>query len=583
MRRYFPAIRQAVMLLTALLVLLTPPLARAAEQGAPAATVSREETLRLGERMYRDGILPSEEPMTAYVEKDIPVDGTMFSCVSCHLRSGLGSFEGGVLTPPTNGASLYTPYDSRPEIREPGMGEMGETGRIRQLSIYLLGKYGTFPQRPAYTDATLAAALRGGIDPAGREFIQVMPRYYLNDRDMGILITYLKSLSAAPAPGVTETGIRFATVITEEVSQKERDEMLVPLESYLRSRSNPNLRPSNMRRRGMLQNAVDPAFRRMSLARWELKGPPETWRGQLEDYYRKEPVFALLGGISTKSWQPIHDFCEEHRLPCLFPITDLPVISATGWYTLYFSKGFYQEGEAAARHLGRQGDASHRKSVVQVYRDTPEGHAYAAGFRAAWAEFGRKPPIDRVLPAGMPVSEEFLRRLTVQDNPAVLVVWLGAEALSPLAAVATDNRQPEQLYVSATLLKEGLLTVPETLRDRTYITYPKWLPQPLPSMPPRWGESWGVKKSPAITDRQIAYKMISLGTVLSEVLTDMRTNFYRDYLLDIVDGIDLTVDSPYERLSFGPGQRYAAKGCYIVQLTRGPEAKLERKSDWVIH
>jgi len=27
--------------------------------------LSREETLRLGERMYRDGILPSGEPLTA--------------------------------------------------------------------------------------------------------------------------------------------------------------------------------------------------------------------------------------------------------------------------------------------------------------------------------------------------------------------------------------------------------------------------------------------------------------------------------------------------------------------------------------
>lgn len=578
-----PVLRKMA-LLTALLVFLAAPLVRAAEQAAPATPLSREETLRLGERIYREGILPSGEPLTAFVEKDIPVEGTMFSCVSCHLRSGLGSFEGGVLTPPTNGASLYIPYDSRPAIREPGMGEMGETGKIRQLSIYLLGKYGNFPQRPAYTDATLAAALRGGVDPAGREFIQVMPRYYLNDRDMGILITYLKSLSAEPAPGVTETNIHFATVITEEVSQQERTEMLTPLESYLRSRSNPALRPSNMRRRGMLKNVVDPAFRHMSLAHWELKGPPETWRSQLEEYYRKEPVFALLGGISTKSWQPIHNFCEDHRLPCLFPITDLPVISSSSWYTLYFSKGVYQEGEAAARYLGRQGDAALQKNVVQVYRDTPEGRAFAEGFRTAWAEFGGVPPVERALPAGTPVTKELLQQLTGRDKPTALVLWLGAEALSPLDALVTDGGpRPEQVYVSATLLKEGLLTMPEQLRDLTYITYPKWLPQPVPSMPPRWGESWGVKQTPAIVGRQITYKMISLGTVLSEVLTDMRTNFYRDYLLDIVDGIDLAVDSPYERLSFGPGQRYASKGCYIVQLGHGTGAKVEQKSDWVIH
>jgi len=39
----------------------------------------------------------------------------------------------------------------------------------------------------------------------------------------------------------------------------------------------------------------------------------------------------------------------------------------------------------------------------------------------------------------------------------------------------------------------------------------------------------------------------------------------------------------YPRLSFGPGQRFAAKGCYIVQLGAGPEPGLVRMSDWVIY
>jgi hypothetical protein len=39
----------------------------------------------------------------------------------------------------------------------------------------------------------------------------------------------------------------------------------------------------------------------------------------------------------------------------------------------------------------------------------------------------------------------------------------------------------------------------------------------------------------------------------------------------------------YPRLSFGPGQRYASKGCYIVQLSSGEKPEVIRKSDWVIH
>ena len=38
-----------------------------------------------------------------------------------------------------------------------------------------------------------------------------------------------------------------------------------------------------------------------------------------------------------------------------------------------------------------------------------------------------------------------------------------------------------------------------------------------------------------------------------------------------------------ERISFGPGQRYAMKGCYIVQLSEGAKPELVKKSDWVSH
>jgi len=38
----------------------------------------------------------------------------------------------------------------------------------------------------------------------------------------------------------------------------------------------------------------------------------------------------------------------------------------------------------------------------------------------------------------------------------------------------------------------------------------------------------------------------------------------------------------FERYSFGPGQRYASKGCYIVQLDQETAPRLIKKSDWVV-
>ena len=57
-------------------------------------------------------------------------------------------------------------------------------------------------------------------------------------------------------------------------------------------------------------------------------------------------------------------------------------------------------------------------------------------------------------------------------------------------------------------------------------------------------------------------------------------------MFDIIDAsmlMDIPQFAPYERISFGPGQRYASKGCYIVQLSKGDRPELVRKSDWVVH
>ncbi len=316
-------------------LLLTGP-AFSAETQAERST---EEIMRLGERMYREGILPSGESMQAFVSGDVPVDGTAFTCVSCHLRSGLGSIEGEVITPPTNGRILYQPRESFIQ------------GSAFVPSYANYAKY--LAVRPAYTDQTLASLLVTGIDPTGRSVLEVMPRYEINDQDMTILIAYLKALSDQPSPGVGENHLSFATVIVEGADPVAVASMVQPLQfSVDRKNSLAAAAKANDRVARMAYNMLgDLQGYTFSLSRWVLTGAPETWREQLEDYYRQEPVFALLGGTSPGTWEPVHRFCEEHQIPDLFPIVDQPVLSDSDWYTLYLSRGLRQEGESAANYL----------------------------------------------------------------------------------------------------------------------------------------------------------------------------------------------------------------------------------------
>lgn len=573
--------------------------------GLPAVPAADSETLSLGERMYRDSLLPSGEPMTAFLRGDVQVPGTAFSCVSCHLRSGIGSLEGQILSPPTNGAKLYKPYYQYPlpqgweygKVRE-GMWDMPES-----TAIY----------RPAYTDQTLAAALRGGVDPTGRELNSAMPRYQLDDPAMATLIAYLKTLSAEISPGVDKEYkyIRFATVVAGDVPAEDRKEMIAMLEGIMAHHN----RQGQIRNRyqNMGENVMKPAsFNNplFTVTTWQLTGPASSWRAQLEEYYRKEPVFALLGGLSAGEWQPIHEFSEQNKIPCLLPVTDLPVISGTDWYTLYFSKGIYQEGESAARFLALNSDTADAGRIIQVVEDSQRARALANGFEDTWRELGRTGAPETVhLAPGETISAAKILSLSRhgEKRPPVILLWAASGTLPVLESLAAGKDSVKAVYVSSTLLKQDLWKIPENAREVTYISYPYRVDNESDFFTYN-ARSWMKKRHIPAGEKRISSQLYALMNVLLdpfrivkqdfnraglgsgdvimeyqfEMMMHVRRNYYRDYLFDV---IGMSGDLPsidFERLSFGPGQRYLSKGCFIVQLSAGAKPELIKKSDWVV-
>jgi hypothetical protein len=534
------------------------------EEARRAATPT-QEALRQGERIYREGILPSGEPVKAVVKGDIEVFGPMMSCESCHMRSGLGSFEGGVYSPPTNGPAIFQPLKF-----------IYKGFENPQLP----------PRRPAYTDESLADLLRYGYDPNVRELNDVMPRYELEDADMALLVAYLHTLSARLPPGVTNTTLSFATVVTDDVNPAERAAMLTALESYVSSKNRQAAyfeTREGIRSRRMAEGMFasrELATRRLSLARWVLKGPPATWRSQLERYYRQHPVFALIGGITGGEWTPVHQFSEDHRLPCLFPLTDFPVISASDWYTLYLSKGFFQEGEGVARYLHGLDAKAGGTPILQVVRSSRAGRALSRGFLETWRDLGHEPPVTVTLKPGDRLTPELLCKLPGGSPAGTLILWDGTASVPAVEALAALADKPAMVFLSASYLGKGMRSIGEQARDFTYVAYPHRLPAD-PKQKPKGG--MGNRKFPPNPTRVDA-QVEAIVQVLSMALMNMRGNYYRDNFLDSVDKtMDQEAVLLYERLSFGPGQRYASKGCYIVQLAKGEKPELVRKSDWVIH
>lgn len=532
----------------------------------PGPKRSRAELLALGERMYREGILPSGEPMQAVVKGDVPVSGDAFTCRNCHLRSGMGSYEGGVSTPPITAPKLFQrQFWQFPNLTEAERVEAG----VAQSRL----------RRSAFTDESLAEAIRTGVDPAGRELNGVMPRYDLAPEDMAILVAYLKTLSASYSPGVSATTLRFAMVVTDDVTPAEQEALRVPLDNFIAMHNRLPQGFGNRMYRSTSGRDMSLSHRQISLATWRLAGPAATWRTQLEAHLRREPVFALLGGMSHGEWRPIHDFCESQGLPCLFPITDLPVVSEKEGYTLYFSKGLQQEGEAAARFLLGRPEGASPDRVIQVVMDSPRARALAAGFEAAWRDGGKPLPRTVRIAAGT-FGKETLLALARKDGAAALVLWTGPEAYPALATLAGG---PGPVVIMASgLLGAELEKLPEAARAATYVTYPFRAPADEPRFA-RYANSLLGGLTALDNAERIYTRMYSLVEVLKQALMDMDRYYYRDAFLDALGMQKDRVLPDYERLSFGPGQRYASKGCYVMRLSPGPRPVLVKQSDWVIH
>jgi len=536
------------------------------------AGLSKAEILHLGERMYRNGVLPSGKVMDTY-SANVEVESTAFSCSSCHLRAGLGSVEGVVVTPPATGAKLYQRY-----IRPLASGNISDRA---QGSVYSK----MVAQRPAYDRESLANALRHGTDPAGRVFNDVMPRYPLDDRDMAILISYLEALSSDPSPGASSRGFAFATIITDDVSPEDRQALLLPLQSFIAQKNQQMALYNDFVKFGYSPTVeMQHAFRQASLDVWELKGPPETWQRQLAAYHADKPVFAVLGGISNSDWRPIHEFCEEQRLPCLFPITDFPVISDTGWYTYYFNKGYAQEGEAVARYLNGKETLSAEAAILQIVQDSPAGRALAAGFQESWQELERPAVTTVTLTASQLLDPTALGNLLTKHKPGVLILWADAKLLPHLPTLIARLAAPGLVFLSSCYLGKETATIAETVRDRVYLTYPYRL---TPFVGSKLG-SWDAKvpilpSAKEFGDRRIASRSTSmLQQVALQGVNLLYDNLYRDHLVDILSMQMNLIVRDYERLSFGVGQRYVSKGCYIIQLGAGTDPALVPRSEWVM-
>lgn len=155
-----------------------------------AAAASAADLLTPAEKRGREIYLHGQGaagPMTASFGSDAAgeINASVVPCASCHGPDGRGVAEGTVAPSDIRWSVL-----SKPLVRTEGE-----------------------RRRPRYDDALLTRSVREAVDAGGTPLFAVMPRYRIDDRDLGDLLAYMRRLGNEPQPGLDDDAIVIATVV----------------------------------------------------------------------------------------------------------------------------------------------------------------------------------------------------------------------------------------------------------------------------------------------------------------------------------------------------------------------------------
>jgi Cytochrome c len=518
----------------------------------------------IGQRLYLQGVLPSGAPLEgAQPGVGVTLQGADAACVNCHQRSGLGSHEGSAWMPPVTGARLFSPRLLNAHERE--MAEMG-------------GPHGA---RGAYTESTLARAIRSGLDSEGRPFSELMPRYALDDAAMAALTTYLKQLSTHRPSGIAGAVVHLATVVTPNADPVKRRAVLDVLQHFVTERNAAPMKP------GLLlgtagtpgqTGALRLSNRHWQLHVWTLTGTPDSWTTQLDREFAAQPVFALLSGVGGRDWAPVHEFCERHGVPCFFPEVDVPVVTDQDFYSVYFSRGVLLEAQLIANSIAAAGTPTGLTAVHQIYRhgDSGEVAAEALAKELAATKFAVS---SEALPtaATARVLRETVGRVSAGS---ILVLWLRS---SDVAALAGSGPPTSRIYLSGLMSGGEYAPLPASWRAHTKLSYPFEVPQRR-GVQLDYQLGWFALRHIPIVDMQAEADTFLACTLLTDAFKLMAQDVSAPYLIEQLHGLleHRTLTGYYPRLALASGQRFASKGGYIVHFQAPQGTALVADTSWTV-
>lgn len=547
--RLFPGKLLSITVLT----LITHLVLADEEPVEPSEAVVDPVQIEQGRQIYQEGLLPSGQVLQVK-RLGAELKGQEAACAACHRASGMGSLEGKIVVPPITGRFLFPdPQDQPRALVDPTFAK-----NVSKTQV-------------AYTDAALAAAIRAGVNVRGEAMNALMPHYDFDDQSLAALTAYLKQLNTSLSPGVYDDSVQFATILTPDVPA-ERRSLLISMMRAAFTQRNTSLQNMSGRMK-MPYDLVPRTHRNWELSVWELQGSPDSWHAQLEAFYRDQPVFAVISGLSNSTWEPVDQFCQQQKLPCVFPSVLVPPANP-GFYSLFYSRGVLLEADVLGKHLTDLGDKA-PKQIIQIYQDDQIAQAAARQLQAALNGSG----IDvRSLPVSAPEVSKLLHK---PDSRQALMFWLDAEHLADLQRLS-PRALTANSYASGYLLANQFEDLNTAWKSSLHLLYPYDIGNPKLQSNTQLLKLWLSALSLPLVDQPQQIEIFSNLLTMTDMVSQLLDNFYRDYMVErIQDMLSWGTNSTYyPRLSLGRGQQFASKGAYIARFDK--HGLLQADSEWIV-
>jgi ABC-type branched-subunit amino acid transport system substrate-binding protein len=449
----------------------------------------------------------------------LELPATTFPCSNCHGLRGQGTQEGGLQPPPINWETLIAPHTSALTRRA----------------------------RPPYTEATLARAIKLGIDPTNAPLHPGMPQYDLTPAQMADLISYLKKLGkeADADPGLDDKRIKIgaALPLSGALAQVGED-IKATLTAYFAS----------INAQGGLYG------RQLDLVVADSRGEPAGTLEATERLVEREGVFALVGSFEASGSEATNDYLKRAEVALVGPVTLSPRLTVPPNPLVFYLLPTFGDQARALVDFAAAKFKERTPRVAIISTDNEFDADALNGVKTQAKLYPLEIVSEQTYTRGnFPV--ESLVAMIAQKKPDGIFFFGNADQFAQLTRAMEAAKVSAAIFSSVVMIGHGAFNAPAPLAPQIFLAYPAALPGQ-----DDFTEFVNVMQKGGVKLSSPAFQSVAYGAAKTFVEATKLSGrqLSRSALLTSLERLSDFKTGVVPPLTFGPNRRVGASGCYIV-------------------